>query len=683
MQREIRVLRFQEGAHSRHPTPEAAVSHPPPGTPLDAGEVLIVVVDLDPPLPHRSRELRTIVVETYWRVSGSIVARMRRALAEANRYLVHENFRALVGSKIVGSLTCAVFTGDEVFFGQVGAGHAFVVHPDGRMEHFPPRDRLLIPLAGTVPPLIHVGYAVLQEGSFLLLATTPVAEAQARDRWQAVFAPAARHPSEEAWARVTDRIQRTMVNHGVSGTAVLVQVTAEEEASPVPQREGTAGVGRLRVQWPGRGRGGARRGPRVVLTSVGRRLRQGVRALLPVSPVATFSPSPRVVPGERAPVAAGVALGVMMLVAFITLSVYMRLGGSARAEQLLDEAREVQELAYRSQDPEDWRRLLHLTEQIITLDPESTEAEQLRTVAETALGALEKAAMLNVHLLQRLGTASMPRRLVVAQGWVYVLDTTTDVVLGFPLKEDGVSLSINAPVVILKRGQDFRGDVVRRLVDLAWVEPNLDYPDGALFIYGEEGNLYIYKPTLGPPSITRQHLLGDLAAGMVTLVDAFGDRFYVVHRQQNQIFTYEPVNGIYENPRAYFAQEVAPELQNVLDIAIDGRIYLLMGDGKVLSYFNGVEDPSFTIRDLPEPVRPVVLAIESDPEQGRVFLGDSQRGRIIVLDKRGRFLYQYRLPALEDESYRLEALAVSEKSSVVYFVAADGLYAAPLPFPSP
>jgi hypothetical protein len=161
-------------------------------------------------------------------------------------------------------------------------------------------------------------------------------------------------------------------------------------------------------------------------------------------------------------------------------------------------------------------------------------------------------------------------------------------------------------------------------------------------------------------------------------MEVFGEKLYLAHRQENQILAYEPINGIYGASRSYFATGVAPHIQEALDIGVDGRLYLLMGDGSVKTFWGGSEDRSFKVSNLPDAnAHPLVLAVESNPDTGLVYLGDPQRARIIVLNKRGEFTHQFRLPG--DELKQLEALAVSEKPHVLYLVAANRLYAAPLP----
>jgi hypothetical protein len=228
---------------------------------------------------------------------------------------------------------------------------------------------------------------------------------------------------------------------------------------------------------------------------------------------------------------------------------------------------------------------------------------------------------------------------------------------------------------------------VGNLHDLAWIEPGGIYLDGALFAYGDGGFIYIYEPTLGPNSIQSQKLQGELSGVAVTGMATFGTKLYFIHRQNNQIFMYEPINGIYESPRLYFADETERDLTAVIDIAIDGRIYLLMGDGSLSTYFAGSEDLSFRITDMPDQdtFSPSVLAVEPDAENGLLYLGDARRERIVALNKLGEFMHQFRLPG--DELQRIEALTISlvydeeldMQTRLLYFIAENRLYAAPLP----
>jgi hypothetical protein len=71
------------------------------------------------------------------------------------------------------------------------------------------------------------------------------------------------------------------------------------------------------------------------------------------------------------------------------------------------------------------------------------------------------------------------------------------------------------------------------------------------------------------------------------------------------------------------------------------------------------------------------MAMETDPDEGLIYLGDPQNDRIVVLDKRGDFKHQYRLP--RGALRHVEALAIREEPKVLYLIADNKLHAAPLP----
>jgi hypothetical protein len=793
MQYQTEILRFREGSQSRDPSPDATVAAARPNALLDAGNQIAVLVDLTPQLPYRSREIRTLVVKTYWASSGSIVARLRRALAAANRHLIDFNVKAAAGDKCAGNITCAVFSGEELFLGQVGAAYAFVYHPHteigSQFELFPKRDRLLIPLGSTTPAAIHIGYTLMSPGSIACLVTTGIAESQARENWEHVLAfskveevssrlkdeltsatisgsiilaggVASPAPKPAPWAqrrpvqpapadaamqpasltpiaatersrvsrrRRPDELEDEMVaeapstpvqpvaalpEQAVVTEATVVSPELEEDSpspaetvstvpspveappdevsvsQPEPRRErrriefSPPPVGAWLRQATERAKARRRRrkamGTERATTAERARLRQALRSLLPGKVSSAQKALPKTPPPERTTVMAGLALGLFLVVLLITLTKYFQLGGPLRAEELLAEAQVLRDEAYRTQDPDAWQDLLDTTSQIVRLDPQNLAAQAMHEEAKDAVETLGNAAMLSVSPLLDLGTAPIPRRLIVAGGWVYILNTATDAVMALPLSEDYVSSPSESPTTILRRGQTYLGETVNRLVDFAWVKPGGNYPDGAVLIYSEGGKIFIYEPALGPGSITVQQIEGDLSPGSVTAMETFGDRFYLVNRQLNQILFYEPVNGIYESPRMYFPESGGPDLQQTLDIAIDGRLYLLMGNGSIQTYFAGTYDNSFKLSGLPDAeLEPLVMAIEPDPDEGLVYLGDTPRERIIVLNKQGEFSHQFRLP--KGEMKRIEALAINLNPHVLFLIAENRLYASPLP----
>jgi hypothetical protein len=794
MQYQTEILRFKEGARSRHPAPDATIAAAQANVP-DAGSQIAVIVDLTPSLPYRSREIRSLVVKAYWTSSGSIVARLRRALAAANRHLITFNQQAPAGNKCSGSLTCAVFSEDELFLGQVGAAYTYIYHPPDageatggadEFEIFPKRDRLLIPLGGSAPPIIHIGYTVMRPGSLACLATTDVAEAQPREAWRQVLA-------EPKTPLVTSQLSRDFSSRNVSGSVILIRAqaatktapwmasrsarrvravpepsmeptaqpasltptsestqralanavrpasrdpdpvelqparqrppatvpptsvpptveppTAEPSASPqsrIPEPEEATGERTTRAlrtprtplrlslpplrQWASTATTGwqswrearKHRSAERTTTAERARLRQALRSLLPGKVERKSGPALRMPPVERPQVAGGFVLGILLIVALITVTQRHFLGGAGKANELMVDVRAKWGQALESQSRDDWRVVYDKASQVVRLDPENTEAAQMAEEAHQILRDQANTSLLNLTQLLDLATAPVARRVVVGGGWVYILNTATDTAVALPLEADGLSLATDSPTSILRRGQTYQDISVGGLVDLAWLAPNAYYPDGAVLIYSDEGKLYIYESTRGPGNITVQTIEGSYGTGAVTVMETFGQRFYLVNRQLNQILMYEPLNGIYRSPREYFATGTVPDLYQIQDMAIDGRVYLLMGNGELKTYFAGSEDLSFNLRGVPEgSFEPRLLMVEPDGERGYAYLVDPAQERIVIVDKQGNFVHQYRFP--KGEIQHVESLTVSNTPRrVLYLIADNYLYTAPLPLP--
>ncbi len=243
------------------------------------------------------------------------------------------------------------------------------------------------------------------------------------------------------------------------------------------------------------------------------------QALLPGKVETGKARAPRPVPAEKTTVMGGLALGVLLTVAFITLSTYLQFGGAQRAAALVVEAQALWGAAYSTQSAQDWQKVRSIAERILTLDPQNSQAQALREDAQLAIDALENAAVLSATAIMELGTSPTPRQVLVADSWVYILNTATDQVFGLPLSpDDGITPpTAAAPTSILQRGQALFGEAVGQLVALAWMKPSTGYPDGAIVIYSDDGSIYIYEPTLGPAGITRKRLDYAPYQGAVTI----------------------------------------------------------------------------------------------------------------------------------------------------------------------
>jgi len=441
--------------------------------------------------------------------------------------------------------------------------------------------------------------------------------------------------------------------------------------SPRSAEEGAVGKSQLRarrftLRWQLR-RGASRRAAR----RLNRFVQNALHPLLPGKSAVPAEPVLRPVPAETRWLP-WLALLLVLGALLVTGLAYANMGGAQRVASLLSKAEEARALAYKEQTPENWRKVESLASKVLVLDAENAQARALRDEAALALDALQKAALLALTPLRELGTSPQPRRLLVTESAIYLLNPLTDEVLVLDPREPGAAHSL------LKRGQVVNGHPVPHLVDIAWMEPAPGFLDGALFVYGDGGYLYTYEPTLGAESITVQVLPGDLPPGAVTMIGLWGTRLYLVQRQANTLLRYQPLNGLYDAPpRPYFAPTMTPPLQNVLAMALDGRVYLLFGDGSLRAYYEGAEDPAFAVKGLIEPsFQARLMALDPEPD-GLIYLADPGQDLIVMLERKGTFRHQFRLPDHLGRS--LETLAVSPDGKRLYLVAGNNLYVAPLP----
>jgi hypothetical protein len=150
--------------------------------------------------------------------------------------------------------------------------------------------------------------------------------------------------------------------------------------------------------------------------------------------------------------------------------------------------------------------------------------------------------------------------------------------------------------------------------------------------------------------------------------------------QSNQIFKYLPTaDGGYSNPpTAWFQIDV--DLAGVVDMAIDGYIYLLYADGRILKFMGGELAPfEQTELDEHEPLRsPTAIFTGPEEETKFLYVADASNRRIVQFSKEGQFIRQFK--AAEAGVFdQLKSLHVDEIGSKLYILSGNTLYMANIP----
>ena len=130
-------------------------------------------------------------------------------------------------------------------------------------------------------------------------------------------------------------------------------------------------------------------------------------------------------------------------------------------------------------------------------------------------------------------------------------------------------------------------------------------------------------------------------------VGVFSGNLYVLDKEVSEIFKFTPpATGSAYTRSVYLAKDTTPDFSNATSMAIDGSVYVLTGNGKVLKFLRGVASP-FSITGLSKPLsKPTKIYTIEDFTN--IYILDRGNSRIVVLDKTGKFVEQYSAKIIKD-----------------------------------
>lgn len=372
---------------------------------------------------------------------------------------------------------------------------------------------------------------------------------------------------------------------------------------------------------------------------------------------------------------AAIAVGIPIVVAILVTAVYVERSTSAQIGVLLDEAHRL--LAEADSAPsidakrERWLAALANASDALSLTPDNPAAIEIRAQAEAQLDRVDGTLRVSPVLLYDF--EKVGRHRLATQGVsLFVLDQAEGRVDRLTL--DGEAIAGNAPAPAVAKGITVDGRTVGDLIDLAWAPAGGERQKSALIIL-ERGGLIEYDLAFGPATIPFAD--STVPAGARRL-DTFEGNLYLLDTAARQVWRYRPSSDGYPGlPDGYF--ETSPVgIENAIDMAIDGRVYLLGADGTLHKYFGGSEAP-FSLTGLPTPLGQAV-AVAVDPNalgEGSLYVADLDGARILHVAPDGRFIRQIRSGG--DEFAAIEDLLVDERGGRLYVISTGRLYLAALP----
>ena len=390
--------------------------------------------------------------------------------------------------------------------------------------------------------------------------------------------------------------------------------------------------------------------------------------------------------GGRARLFITLAVILLCLIPAVVGTLYWRQAavGAAEAEQLVKLAEARYATAVQALDQEDTTAARALL----------TEAAAFVRRAEEISGRTERSAEL-MQLIERDRMAveritflygltipliafppeRAPQQLMVIGPDIYILDSGRNEILYYRLGPDGESLTSPDAQIVLRMGDTVGGVTVGMPIDLAWQPPIPGYDDkSSLLVLDDNNRIFRYNHQVDGASFLR---FGDGSQWIkATQIETYLGRLYVADEGANQIYRYEA--GNYSNPIAWFQAPTLVNLSNLAAMRIDGDIWLLYKDGKVVRYRSGEQLPFGLDNSIAPPAEGTDLWVGQDGDDA-IYLVDRLLERILVFDKEsGAYLEQFQ--AAEGAPLRnLRAIFVDRAHNVQYLLAGNNLFQERLP----
>jgi hypothetical protein len=190
------------------------------------------------------------------------------------------------------------------------------------------------------------------------------------------------------------------------------------------------------------------------------------------------------------------------------------------------------------------------------------------------------------------------------------------------------------------------------------VEDIASYQD-TVFILASDG---IYQIGLDKTKVIDKTWSGD------ALVSAFAGNMYVMDKAGNQIYRYSgQTDGTFGTQQTWLSSSTKVDFSNVVEWGMDGAIYVLYPNARILKYSLG-SPQNFSISGvIPEIGN--IDAIYADPDNQYIYLLDKAGSRIVVVDKKGNYKAQY----TSDQIAGAKSLVVSEAQKEIILLTGDKL----------
>lgn len=164
----------------------------------------------------------------------------------------------------------------------------------------------------------------------------------------------------------------------------------------------------------------------------------------------------------------------------------------------------------------------------------------------------------------------------------------------------------------------------------------------------------------------------------VQALEIYGRNLYVLAPQSGQILKFA-ADRYSDVPEDWTGGVNEPDLEHATDLAIDGHVYALLADGRVLDFFLSRLEATLAPTLVPPLDQPV--ALEAAANSQFLYVLNGSDGRIVRLARDGSSVEQFMPPDDAPAISHAQDFVLDESSGVAFLLADNTLYSARIPPP--
>jgi len=710
---EVRIVHLQQGHRSSH-APTARVIEPVSGVaPAKGKGNLYILIEISGEDTARAgklyRQLLNIIQDTYYNARGPVIAALTEAIQAAHALL--QNYNLDAGTDFIAGATCLVVTSQEIISAQAGPT-ILAVRSDKGLQWFSPlNDDDFASLGEEDAPAVEIGRVAGHPGIVIVAMNSAWASYLEVPLMQEAMAVARARAVADQMAGIgidadepLTALIVTLIEAGIGGKGVVISPeTLPEKAEkampsdsiPIAPDKEWEGTEDEEVSW-----GDVYESPSVHASKKKAPRRFGVASLVglgnraPKPSISKKAPKPAAPKNKkpkRLPFILSIILLIIIGVAAITGGMWYY-QGQQRVKTFntyLKAARVQLDAAKKAPNIDQSRSLLQASQQQLNqaaqFSPGHPDVIKLRAEIASYQAEVNKVIALmagfDLPLISFSNPTSNPTTIFVSGLSIYILDTGRGVFERYQL-DDATSARLAAnvdnPREILKSSDVVEDRTVGQLSQAIWAPTEGNRTASGPLIMDHSTQLFGVNEGLGPVNVA---LAKNNDLQFVNGMYFYSGNLYLLDSAGNELWRYRPSGSNYANPpEAYFPPETTVDLKSVVDVGIDGDIWLLYPNGTMLKFRSGAQEP-FALEQVDPPLTQAVAlwVNQADMPAGRILIADAATNRVLVFDKEGKLLAQLTPLEHPDALKDLQDIFVDELTNTLYLLTKTALYQSPLP----